>query len=290
MPVGCGGCVKSLQLEVENRGSRPSAVQSTTAMTTLFTIVRRSVCSGIPALVFFWPALCGAETALIAVASNFSEVAESLVLDFENLSEHEIETTAASTGKHYAQIINGAPYDALLAADQQSPRRLEESEHAVAGTRFVYAIGKLVLWSSDERLIGDDGIAVLEKQDFRALAIANPALAPYGIAAKETLLSLGLWNSLEHKIVMGENVGQAFALAATGNAELGLVPLSSVISKRIARRGSRWDVPSELHAPIRQDAVLLEHGYANAAAVAFLAYLQSDEARLTIESFGYGLE
>lgn len=259
-------------------------------MTTPVTIARRSVWRALPAVVFFWSALCGAETALIAVASNFSEVAESLVLDFENLSEHEIETSAASTGKHYAQIINGAPYDALLAADQASPRRLEESEHAVAGTRFVYAIGKLVLWSPDEKLIGADGIAVLEKQDFRALAIANPALAPYGIAAKETLLSLGLWNALEHKIVMGENVGQAFALTATGNAELGLVALSSVISKRNARSGSRWDVPSELYAPIRQDAVLLEHGYANAAAVAFLAYLRSDEARLTIESFGYELE
>ncbi len=259
-------------------------------MKTLLTFARRTSCHGLLALVFFWPALSRAETALIAVASNFSEVAESLVRDFENLSEHEIEISAASTGKHFAQIINGAPYDALLAADQQSPRRLEESEHAVAGTRFVYAIGKLILWSPDEKLIGGDGIEVLEKQDFRALAIANPELAPYGIAAKDTLQSLGLWKALEKKIVMGENVGQAFALAATGNAELGLVALSSVISKRNARSGSRWDVPPELHAPILQDAVLLEHGYANSAAVAFLAYLQSDEARLTIESFGYGLE
>jgi molybdate transport system substrate-binding protein len=259
-------------------------------MKTLLTFVPRTLCHGLLALVFFWPVLSGAETALIAVASNFSEVAESLVRDFENLSEHEIEVSAASTGKHYAQIINGAPYDALLAADQASPRRLEKSEIAVAGTRFVYAIGRLTLWSPDEELIRGDGIAVLEKQEFRALAIANPALAPYGIAAKETLLALGLWNALEHKIVMGENIGQAFALAATGNAELGLVAVSSVISKRNAHSGSRWDVPLELHSPIRQDAVLLEHGYGNAAAVAFLAYLQSDEARLTIESFGYGLE
>ncbi len=259
-------------------------------MTRLLTKVRRSFSRGLPLLAFFWPALCGADTALIAVASNFAEVAESLVRDFENLSEHEIEISASSTGKHYAQIINGAPFDAMLAADQASPRRLEESEDAVAGTRFVYAIGKLTLWSADRGLIGGDGIALLEKQEFRALAIANPALAPYGIAAKETLLSLGLWNALEQKIVMGENIGQAFALTATGNAELGLVALASVISKRNARNGSRWDVPSELHAPIRQDAVLLEHGYGNAAAVAFLAYLQSDEARLTIGSFGYGLE
>lgn len=290
MPAGDGACVKSLQQAIPARGACSGAVQSTPAMKTLLTFVRRTACHGLLALVFFWPALSGAETALIAVASNFSEVAESLVRDFENLSEHEIEISAASTGKHYAQINNGAPYDAFLAADQASPRRLEESAVAVAGTRFVYAIGKLTLWSPDEKLIGDDGIAVLEKQDFHALAIANPALAPYGIAARETLLSLGLWNALEHKIVMGENVGQAFAFAATGNAELGLVALASVISKRNAQTGSRWAVPSELHAPIRQDAVLLEHGSGNAAAVAFLAYLQSDEARLTIESFGYGLE
>jgi molybdate transport system substrate-binding protein len=139
-------------------------------------------------------------------------------------------------------------------------------------------------------LISSDGRAVLEKQDFRALVIANPELAPYGVAARETLQSLGLWDALENKIVMGENVGQAFALVATGNAELGLVALSSVLSKRNARSGSRWDVPAELHTPIRQDAVLLEHGYESAAAIAFLAYLHSDEARLTIESFGYGLE
>lgn len=210
--------------------------------------------------------------------------------DFENLSEHEIAISSAATGKHYAQIINGAPYDALLAADQERPRRLEESAHAVAGTRFVYAVGRLTLWSPDEGLICDDGIAVLEKQDFRALAIANPALAPYGAAARGTLQSLGLWSELEQKVVMGENVGQAFAMVATGNAELGLVALSSVMSKRNARSGSRWDVPADLHTPIRQDAVLLERGYANAAAVAFLAYLRSDEARLTIAAYGYGLE
>ncbi|MDH5501084.1 MAG: molybdate ABC transporter substrate-binding protein, partial [Gammaproteobacteria bacterium] len=122
------------------------------------------------------------------------------------------------------------------------------------------------------------------------LAIANPELAPYGDAAMETLKSLGLWDALQGKLVMGENVGQAFALVATGNAELGFVALASVKSKRNKQPGSRWDVPAELHAAIRQDAALLEHGYDNAAAVAFLAYLKSDEARLTIASFGYGLE
>lgn len=252
--------------------------------------VRRFARCSFPVLALCLPALGAADSALIAIATNFSDVAEVLVRDFEELSEHEIEISTASTGKHYAQIISGAPYDALLAADQERPRRLEESGIAVAGTRFVYAIGKLTLWSANPALIGANGIAVLEKQEFRALAIANPDLAPYGAAARETLQSLGLWDALESKIVMGENIGQAYALAATGNAELGLVSLSSVVGNRGANSGSRWDVPPDLHAPIRQDAVLLAHGNANAAAIAFLAYLQSDEARLTIESFGYGLE
>ncbi len=259
-------------------------------MNNLVTTIRRSVCRSFPALALLSPMLATADTALIAVATNFAETAETLVQDFENLGEHEIEISSAATGKHYAQIVNGAPFDALLAADQERPRRLEESAHAVVGTRFVYAVGKLTLWSPDEELIGDNGTEVLERQEFRALAIANPALAPYGAAAKEVLQSLGLWSALEAKIVMGENVGQAFALAATRNAELGLVALASVISKRNTRNGSRWDVPAHLHAPIRQEAVLLVHGYENAAAVAFLAYLRSDAARLTITAYGYGLE
>jgi len=236
------------------------------------------------------PVIAVAESALIAVATNFAEVVESLALDFEMLSEHEIRISTGSTGKLYAQIVNGAPYDALLAADRESPRRLEVTELAVPGSSFAYAVGKLALWSPNEKLISGNGIDVLKRHDFRALAIANPELAPYGMAAVETLRNLGLWDSLKSSLVMGENVGQAFALVATGNAELGFVALASVKSKRNGQAGSYWDVPAELHTAIRQDAVLLEHGYQNAAAVAFLAYLKSDEARLTIASFGYGLE
>lgn len=288
MPDGNADFEKSLRQDVN--GFPLEAVQSRPTMRIMPTFARRAACRGLPLLVLALPALAPAESALVAVATNFSEVAEVLVRDFEDLGEHEIEISTAATGKHYAQIISGAPYDALLAADQDRPRLLEKSAVAVDGTRFVYAIGRLTLWSADATLIGDDGIAVLRTQDFRALAIANPELAPYGVAARETLRSLGLWDALGDKIVMGENIGQAFALAATGNAELGLVALSSVISIRNAGKGSRWDVPPELHSPILQDAVLLAHGEGNAAAVAFLAYLRSDEARLTIESYGYGLE
>jgi molybdate transport system substrate-binding protein len=240
--------------------------------------------------VFFWSAASDADTALIAVATNFAEVAEVLVQDFENLSEHDIEISAGSTGKLYAQIVNAAPFDALLAADQERPRRLEESGDAVTDTRFVYATGKLTLWSRDEQRISDNGIEILRRRNFRALAIANPALAPYGVAAVETLQALEVSDTVQSRLVVGENVGQTFALVATGNAELGFVALASVLSKRNGRAGSRWDVPEDLYSPIRQDAVLLRHGEENAAAVGFLAYLRSDEARLTIVSFGYGLE
>lgn len=168
--------------------------------------------------------------------------------------------------------------------------RLEVSADAIAGTRFVYAVGRLTLWSTDASLIGDDGVAALHRGNFRALAIANPKLAPYGAAAKETLQSLGLWNDLQPKIVSGENIGQAFALVATRNAELGFVALASVISERNGNDGGRWDVPSTMHAPIRQDAILLKHGSDNAAAIAFLAYLRSDPARARIAALGYGLE
>ncbi|MDH4048856.1 MAG: molybdate ABC transporter substrate-binding protein [Gammaproteobacteria bacterium] len=252
--------------------------------------IRRFALQNLVFVAVLFPAISAADSALIAVATNFAEVAESLVRDFEALSEHEIRISTGSTGKLYAQIVNGAPYDALLAADRENPRRLEEAEIAVAGTVFTYAVGKLALWSPDDELIIGNGIEVLKRGNFRTLAIANPELAPYGDAAMETLKSLGLWDALQGKLVMGENVGQAFALVATGNAELGFVALASVKSKRNKQPGSRWDVPAELHAAIRQDAALLEHGYDNAAAVAFLAYLKSDEARLTIASFGYGLE
>ena len=231
-----------------------------------------------------------AESALIAVATNFAEVAALLVEDFEAASGHDIGIATGATGKLYAQITNDAPYDALLAADQERPMRLEVSGDAVAGTRFVYAVGQLTLWSADAAMFGDDGAAVLRSGAFRSLAMANPELAPYGAAARDTLQSLGLWDELQPKIVLGENVGQAFALVATRNAELGFVALASVMSEHNATEGSRWDVPAAMHELIRQDAVLLRHGSDNAAAIAFLAYLRSDAAKARIVAMGYGLE
>jgi molybdate transport system substrate-binding protein len=226
--------------------------------------------------------------ALVAVAANFTEVMERLEADFERDSGHQLTVAVGSTGKLYAQIAHGAPFDVLLAADQERPERLESEGLAVAGSRFTYAVGRLTLWSPEEGRVDVDGAATLRAAAFRSLALANPDLAPYGAAAKETLEHLGLWETLAGKIVKGENIGQAHAMVASGNAELGFVALSSVLSPRNQQPGSRWDVPADLYAPIRQDAVLLQRAADNPAAKAFLAFLRSDAVRALIETYGYG--
>lgn len=231
--------------------------------------------------------LVRAEHALIAVATNFAEVAQQLELAYELGGKNQVTLATGSTGKLYAQIINGAPYDMFLAADHERPTLLETSGIAVAGTRQVYAIGRLTLWSADPAFVAGDGRDILSAGAFDSLAIANPKLAPYGAAAKQTLQSLKLWDSLESRIVMGENVGQAHALVATRNVALGLVALSSATSPRNVSPGSRWDVPANLHEPILQELVLLQRASDNAAATGFLEFLQSGQARAIIESFGY---
>ena len=255
---------------------------------------RSSVFDRLAALLASLTIACGtpaaAETALVAVATNFAEVAQVLIVDFEQDHDQRITLVTGSTGKLYAQITNGAPYDLLLAADHERPLLLVKSGNAIAGSRTVYAVGRLTLWSPDPDRAAPPGRETLQKGAFRSLAIANPKLAPYGLAAKETLQSLGLWESLQHKIVMGENIGQTHAMVATHNVELGLVALSYVRSPRNDQPGSRWDIPNDLHAPIRQEAVLLRHGAKNMAARAFLDYLATPAASATIVSFGYDTE
>jgi len=231
-----------------------------------------------------------AAEALAAVAANFSEPAERLEAIFESETGHELTLATGSTGKLYAQIAQGAPFDLLLAADAIRPARLEADGPGIAGTRFTYALGRLSLWSADPERIGADGLATLREGDFAHLAIANPELAPYGLAAKQALMHFGSWKMLAPKLVRGENIGQVFAMVATGNAELGLVAKSYVISPRNRGRGSRWDVPTSAHDPIRQQAVLLRPGVSNPAARDFLAFLRSHEAQEVILSFGYGVE
>jgi molybdate transport system substrate-binding protein len=248
------------------------------------------------ALWVFAAALCllsgpaRAAEALVAVAANFAEVIEELKPAFERRTAHRVQATTGSTGKLYAQITAGAPFHILLSADARTPERLEAEGYALAGTRFTYAIGRLTLWSSDPKRIGADGRAALTAADVRHIAIANPDLAPYGVAAREALQKLGLWESLRSRIVMGQNIGQTHSMVATGNAQLGFVALSAVLSPRAPAQGSRWDVPQELFSPIRQDAVLLRPGAENEAAGAFLQFLRSAEARKVIERFGYGGE
>ena len=226
--------------------------------------------------------------ALVAVAANFAEALTEIEQRFEEATAHRLRVSSGATGALYAQIARGAPFDVLLAADQERPRRLESEGYAVAGSRFTYAMGRLALWSADpERVRGREA---LSSDGFRALAVANPALAPYGAAAHQALVSLGLYEGLRPRIVEGQNVAQTFALVATGNAELGFVALSQVRSPRAPGSGSRWEVPEDLYAPIRQDAVLLSRAAGNPAARDFLAYLRSGEARRLIAGRGYRVD
>ncbi len=221
------------------------------------------------------------------MAANAAEAVEALAADFEQRTGHRVTVTVGSTGKLYAQILHGAPFDLFLAADQERPRLLVEEGLAVEDSRRTYAIGRLVLWSSDPTL--EASAETLRVGSFRRLAIANPDLAPYGAAARDALRELGLWESLRSRIVLGENVSQSFTMAASGNAELGFVALSSVLSPRNGREGSYWEVPAKLHSPIRQDVVLLERGEGNAAARDFHAFLDTPKALETIESLGFDI-
>ena len=238
--------------------------------------------------VFFAGPVASADEALVAVAANFAVPMKQVVAVFEQKKGYEIKASFGSTGKLYAQIKNGAPFEALLAADHKTPKKLEKEGMTVAGSRFTYAIGTLVLWSAKPDLVDDKG-EVLGKGDFAKLAIANPKLAPYGAAAVETMTALGFEDALEPKFVMGENIAQTFQFVESGNADLGFVALSQVMKDGKVTRGSSWVVPTELHAPIRQDAVVLTKGKDSPAVAALVKFLQSEEARAIIRSFGYAI-
>ncbi|GGO77313.1 molybdate-binding periplasmic protein ModA [Marinobacterium nitratireducens] len=219
----------------------------------------------------------------MAVATNFIEVMEALVLNFERASGHEVILSSGATGKLYAQIRNGAPFDLFFAADERRPALLEQEGVALPGSRFTYARGELVLWSPQQDLIAD-GPGVLRQASFGYLAIANPKTAPYGRAAEQTLARLGLWEQLQDRLVRGENIGQAHQYVHSGNAALGFVAKSQVYRDGHYAAGSHWAVPAELYAPIVQQVVQLQPGE---AAEALLEYIASAEARLLIERHGY---
>ncbi len=223
----------------------------------------------------------------VAVAANFSAAALKIATQFEHDTGNTVKLSFGATGKFYAQITAGAPFDVLLAADQTTPARLVSEGKAIAATLHTYAVGKLVLWSADPALIDARG-EILKSDKWTHLSIADAKLAPYGQAARETLAQLKLTDAVQSRVVTAENIGQAYQFVQTGNAELGFVALGQVQPPDGSKvPGSMWLVPDNLYTPIRQDAVVISTSKAGAAATAFVDYLASDKARVVIKAFGY---
>jgi len=263
-------------------------------MMRLFTQLTRHFSLAPLARLVFGLALCGAASASsaaevsVAVASNFTAPMQKIASSFQADTGHKALLAFGATGGFYAQIKNGAPFQILMAADKETPARLEKEGLGVAGARFTYATGKLALWSKQAGLVDDKG-DVLRQGGFGKLAIANPKLAPYGAAAMQTLTKLGVLTQLRPKFVEGANISQTYQFVASENASLGFVALSQVYADGRLTEGSAWMVPASFHAPIQQDAVLLKTGKDNPAATALMAYLQGDKARAIIRAYGYAL-
>lgn len=228
-----------------------------------------------------------ADEVSVAVAANFTAPMQKIAAEFEKDTGHKVVPSFGATGKFYAQIKNGAPFEVLLAADEETPAKLIKENAAVAGSQLSYAIGKLVLWSAKPAIVDGAG-AVLKNGGFDHLAIANPKLAPYGAAAVEVMKALGVHDALHAKVVTGESIAQTYQFISTGNALLGFVALSQVL-KDGKIEGSAWVVPAKLYTPIRQDAVILEKGKGKPAAEALMKYLKTGKAKAIITSFGYEL-
>ncbi|AFL74461.1 molybdate ABC transporter substrate-binding protein [Thiocystis violascens] len=222
----------------------------------------------------------------LAVAANFTAPMKEIAAAFEQETGHQVKAAYGATGKFFAQIKNGAPFDAFLAADETTPTKLVAEGAAVKESQFTYAVGTLVLWSAKPDVVDDAG-KVLAAGDFQKVAIANPKTAPYGAATLEVLTGLGLLDAIQPKFVTGENIAQTFQFASTGNAELGFVALSQVMKDGKIAQGSAWIIPGKLHAPIRQDAVVLENGRDRPAVAALMDYLKGERAQTIIRAFGY---
>jgi molybdate transport system substrate-binding protein len=229
-----------------------------------------------------------AEQALVAVAANFVPPFREIAIEFEKTTGHQLQVAGGSSGNFYTQIKNGAPFDVFFSADMERPKLLEDEGFGVKDAHFTYAIGRLVLWSSDADLI--KGEETLRFKQYKKLAMANPKTAPYGVAAMQTMQKLELWESLQPRIVMGENIGQTMGFIESGNAQLGFVALSQVMDPKIKGKGSRWDVPANLHEPIKQDVILLTKGKDNLAAKALLEFIGGPQAKAIIERYGYELK
>lgn len=245
--------------------------------------LRYLVCCALPLL---WTHTSLAADVSVAVAANFAAPMKIIAQDFERATGHRAVLSFGSTGQFYAQIKNGAPYALLLAADAHTPAKIEKEGLGVTGTTFTYAIGQLVLWSKTSGRVDDRG-EILKSGNFSKLAIANPKLAPYGAAAIEVLNHLGVMSQVKPKIVEGANIAQTYQFVFSENADLGFVALSQVYENGKLKQGSGWIVPTSLHSPIKQDAIMLNPGRDSPAAIALLTYLRSDAAKAVIRKFGY---
>lgn len=247
----------------------------------------RSILVAVVCTLFATPAM--AAEVHVAVAANFTAPMKQIASEFEKTTGHKVVLSFGASGKFYAQIKNGAPFQLMLSADDDKPIQLEKDGLAVAGSRFTYAIGTLVLWSAKPDLVDPKG-DILAKGNVNKIAIANPQLAPYGVAAMEVLAKRGLTAAIKPKIVQGENISQTFQFASTGNADLGFVALSQVMKNGKITSGSAWVVPGNLHTPIRQDAVLLMKGKGNPAAEELATYLKTNTVKAFIRTYGYEIQ
>ena len=244
----------------------------------------RSVVALVGAMLAVAPAIADAGEVKAAVAANFTAAAKEIGALFEKSSGDKVVYSFGSTGQIYTQITQGAPFDVFLSADQARPEKAVKEGYAVPGSRFTYATGRIVLFGLDKNAV--NGAATLKDAKFARIAICNPVTAPYGAASVEAMKALGVYDRLRGKLVVGEDISQAYQFVATGNAEVGFVALSQVA--RDPGRGSRWIVPSNLYKPIAQDAVLLKRGADNPAARAFIAFLKGKEAHAVLVKYGYG--
>lgn len=234
------------------------------------------------------PTLALAAEAQVAVAANFAEPIKAIAAVLQKTTGHTIKVTLGATGKLYAQIKNGAPFDVLLSADTATPEKLEKEGLGQPGSRFTYATGKLVLWSAKVGRVDDKG-QVLKAADLGKVSFANPKVAPYGAATVQTIDKLGLTAALTPKLVQGESIGQTYTFASTGNADVGFVAMSQVLEGGRLKSGSMWVVPQELYSPIRQDAVVMQKSASNEAAQALMKLLKSPNIKDLIRSYGYEL-
>ena len=229
-----------------------------------------------------------ADEVQVAVAANFTAPIQAIAADFEKDTGHTLVAAYGATGQFYTQIKNGAPFEVFLSADDTTPQKLESEGDTVKGSRFTYAVGTLALWSAKEGYVDAKG-AVLKKNEYQHLSIANPKAAPYGLAATQVLAKLGLTEQVKSKLVEGQNITQAYQFVSTGNAELGFVALSQIYKDGKVSSGSAWIVPGQMHDPIKQDAVILNKGKDNPAAKALVDYLKGPKAAAVIKSYGYQL-